>query len=410
MICLMLFQKKYQTAGVLLTDDAFSSSIEDDKKQLLSLLESQHSLYFEIMVLTNSYLRFNSLNDLCAEHSNISIKYYDWVRPSAKILNSACDVLASRYKPPQEKKTGVEKDQPKKKKSLWGIFKNKEDSNSPEPTDLLTKEFERIGRVISRVIAITGHRGSGVSSTAFNIAHEASQRGISTMLVDLDIQYRSANMYFNKFNEMTQKDETIDASLIRTLAKPYDYKTTSFNINSNLWLTSLGYQFSDPKLLDQFFNTSKLIGMLSVFRNNFNLIILDMPMDLLGVFTESIINIDIFGLCVSNNLYSILNTIRNTEGVVDKENIALFKSKSALIVSKYNSESRFNRDIFTPDKVNEILTSGISTYFQGDMKIAGFVPYSSEFDKQIESDILIADTNMQFKENYDKILIRLMGG
>lgn len=150
--------------------------------------------------------------------------------------------------------------------------------------------------------------------------------------------------------------------------------------------------------------------MLSVFRNNFNLIILDMPMDLLGVFTESIINIDIFGLCVSNNLYSILNTIRNTEGVVDKENIALFKSKSALIVSKYNSESRFNRDIFTPDKVNEILTSGISTYFQGDMKIAGFVPYSSEFDKQIESDILIADTNMQFKENYDKILIRLMGG
>ena len=228
-------KKHYQIEGILLTDDAFSNCVEDDKKQLLAVLELLESnSAFEIMVLTNNFLRFNGIKDLCVGHSHISFKLYDWLRPSAKIVNSACDTLVSKYKSNKGIKSSIEKDEPKKKNIFWNILKNKEKTNNPEPTDQLAREFENIGRVISRVIAMTGHRGSGVSSTAFNMAYEASQRGINTIVVDLDIEYRSANMYFNKFNEMTQKDEAIDASLIRSLAKPYDFKTTAVNINPNL--------------------------------------------------------------------------------------------------------------------------------------------------------------------------------
>ena len=51
MICLMLFQK-YQTAGVLLTDDTFSSSIEDDKNN-----------FFFIRIATQPVLRNNGFNE-----------------------------------------------------------------------------------------------------------------------------------------------------------------------------------------------------------------------------------------------------------------------------------------------------------------------------------------------------------
>jgi len=274
----------------------------------------------------------------------------------------------------------------------------------------LTREFENIGRAISRVIAITGHRSSGVTSTTVNLAYQASKRGLKTIIVDLDVEYRSINMYFNKYHETTLRDEIINSSLIRTLAKPQDYKTTSFCLNDNLWAISLGYNFSDIKLIKQFYNSTRLIGMLSVLKNNFNLVILDMPLDMLSTLSEVILHIYIFGLCVANNLYSILNTIRKLECVLDSEKMSFLKSKSLLIISKYNLKSKFNNNFFTPDKVNEILTSGLSNNFVGDMKIAGSIPYCDEFDKQIESDILISDTNTDLKENYTKTLIRLMGG
>ena len=43
------------------------------------------------------------------------------------------------------------------------------------------------------------------------------------------------------------------------------------------------------RLIEQFYNSVKLSGMLSVFRNQFNLIILDMPLDLLKTLRSSYI-------------------------------------------------------------------------------------------------------------------------
>lgn len=135
-----------------------------------------------------------------------------------------------------------------------------------------------------------------------------------------------------------------------------------------------------------------------------------MPLDILGIFDEAMIHIDIFGLCVSNNLYSILNTVRKLEYTFEKDKIAFLNSKSALLVTKYNSNSRFENDIFTAAKVNEVLTSGICPYFVYDIKTAGFIPYCEEFDAQIEKDVLISDMNEELKDNYNRILIRLIGG
>lgn len=133
---------------------------------------------------------------------------------------------------------------------------------------------------MSRVVAVTGHRGSGLTSTVVNLAHEASKRGLSTMIIDMDAEYRSMNMYFGRFHEQSNKYDEMSASLIRTLARPQDYMTTACSIKDNLWLTALGYSFQDRRLMDQFYTSDKLVGLLSLLRTKFNLVLLDMPLDL----------------------------------------------------------------------------------------------------------------------------------
>jgi septum formation inhibitor-activating ATPase MinD len=277
-------------------------------------------------------------------------------------------------------------------------------------TDRLTKEIENISRGISRIVAITGHRGSGLTSTAVNIACEAGKRGLRTVIVDMDVEYRSTNMYFSRFHEQSQRHEDISASLIRSLARPQDYMTTAFNINDNLWLISLGYSFHDKRLMEQFYNNNKLIGLLSVLRTKFNLVILDMPLDLFRTFRESMIHMDMFGLCVSNNLHSILSTLRNVEVVLDQEAASYLNAKSKLIVTRYNDRSRFQREILTPDKVSEVMTSGLSDRFTYEISVAGSVPYSNDFDSQIESDVPVVNANADYESAYGNILLRLMEG
>ena len=212
----------------------------------------------------------------------------------------------------------------------------------------------------------------------------AAKNDFNTIIVDMDIDYRSTNMYFNSFHEKTKKDEEINASLIRTLAKPENYMTTAFNIKNNLWLTSLGYRFYDKNLIDKFFNSLKVISMLSVLRNKFNLIIIDIPLDLLKNFREILIHIDRFGLCVSNNLYSVLSSLRNMEVVLEKEHISYINAKSKLLITKYNNRSRFHEKSLLRKKVCELITSGLSEHFTNQISSAGIIPYSQEFDLQIE--------------------------
>ncbi|NLI57765.1 MAG: protein kinase [Clostridium sp.] len=300
-------------------------------------------------------------------------------------------------------------DAPKKKKWILNPFQTKSKQQEKYASiNELNKYFKNISKNTSKVITITGHRGSGVTSSVVNLASTAAKQGFNTIIVDMDIEYRSTNMYFNSFHEKTKKDEEINASLIRTLAKPENFMTTAFNIKSNLWLTSLGYNFCDAKLIDKFFNSLKLIGMLSVLRSKFNLIILDMPLDILKNFNEVLMHIDVFGLCVSNNLYSVLSSLRNMEVVLEKEHISYINVKSKLLITKYNNRSRFHEKIFTQEKVCELITSGLSENFTNQISSAGIIPFSHEFDLQIEKNTPVINTVKDFEEAFGNILLRLI--
>lgn len=401
--------------AVIITDEAFSGQLESDRHDLEVLLERiarSHKPGSKVLLLTKDFLKETELGNMSARYGNFAITTFDMVRIPVYVIEQAFEELLSCKNQPKERIEVKEKPEEKeKKKSFLDRFRPKP-KNDPkiEATDPLARSIENISRGLSRIVAITGHRGSGLTSTVVNVACEAAKRGLSSIIIDMDIDYRSTNMYFGSFHEATKRDEDMNASLVRTLARPQDYMITAFNIKDKLWMTSLGYDFSDRKLIEQFYNNSKLVGLLSVLRNRFNLIILDMPLDLFKTFKDTLIHIDVFGLCVSNNLHSVLSTLRNLDVVLDRENVSYMNAKTKVIVTKYNDRSRFQSDIFVPDRVAEILSSGISDSFTYEVKVAGHIPYSNDFDTQIEMDVPMVNTSGEFERAYGNILLRLMEG
>jgi cellulose biosynthesis protein BcsQ len=249
-----------------------------------------------------------------------------------------------------------------------------------------------------------------VTSTAVNLAHIASSKGLSTMLIDLDVINCALNLYFNEYYEKAAKDRDIACSLIRNLAKPQDYKLNTYNKNNNLYMTTLAYSFRDKELLERFYTASRLVNMLAVFRKHFQLCLLDMPLAVLGGFGESIMYIDDFGLCVPNNLYSLTGALRSAQNLFTREEMESLFSKSKIIVSKFNDRSTLQDEFFSPERVCELLPELSDAHYENGLELAGIVPYTMDFDSQLETDIPIAGSNSQMEKAYTDILLRMIKG
>lgn len=407
--------------SILITDEALPSDDYEICRHLqgvLNYIDRSGSLVKVIQITGNIHLQ-HFMNDIRCRFSGFDIYYFDGQRvPSAlyeTVLRTidGAEIGTGAHGKYNEKAIDADVHETAEKKarkpSFLDRFKKKK-PDSVEARDGISRELDRISQGTSRVIAISGHRGSGITSTVVNTAYEASNRGLKTIIVDLDIEYRGLNIYLNQFSDGAEKDQDLAASLIGMLAKPQDYKVNAVSINENLWASSLAYQFKDRMLLEKFYTTNRIIGMITVLKQHFNLVILDMPLDLFGQFREALLFIDVFGLCVPNNLYAVLSTLRNLDIVLNREDAAYLNSKALVIATKFNDRSIFQEDLFTLEKLCELMTSDIIELFQSEILPGGAVPYSHEFDAQIESGVLASQKDAVFKRAYGSILLRLMGG
>ena len=359
----------------------------------INMPEVEVCFYHTVRINITQYL--NSINRHAAQ---------DEVKPPEQ-RDESSNAAADKKKAPPPGQTPGSKP---KKQSLIERLKKDKTLAAPE-ISYAEKEFAAISGEISRVIAISGCRGAGVTSTAVNLAHIASQKGLSTMLIDLDVLNCALNLYFSEYYETAEKDRDIAHSLIRNLAKPQDYKLNTY-YSANLFVSTLAYSFCDADLLERFFTAAKLVNMLAVFRKHFQLCLLDIPLEVLGKFTESILFIDDFGLCIPNNLYSITGALRSTQHLLTPEERESLFSKAKIIVSKYNNQSTLQEECFSPEKVCELLRELADAPYEQQCELAGFIPYNLDFDTQLETDIPIAATNTQMERSYTDILLRMMKG
>lgn len=409
---------------VVITDEGLPDGLAADMAYIHTLLEhlSQTREDTPVIIFTRDPGQREAWSSLARQYPRLSVLEYHTPRLPATVLKQALAELADRQRNKgwgsgsqnlrSTQASGNESGELKgKKRSFLDRFRSKgKDAEAIQSTDPLSRELANISRGMSRVVAVTGHRGSGLTSTAVNLAAEAAKRGLNTILVDMDAEYRGLNLYFSGFDEQARKDEHLGSSLIRMLAKPQEYRTNAFPVQGNLWITTLSYGFQDQRAIQQFYTSEKLAGLLSALRNNFNLVVLDLPLDAMRQMESALIHMDTFALCVPNNLYSVLSTLRNIELVLTRDSAAYLNAKTKVIVTRYNHSFRFHGDLFTPEKVAELLGSGLSDSFRFEPALAGYVPASAEFDQQIERDIPIVNSGPEFERAFGTILLRLMEG
>jgi len=400
-------QAQLRYEQIVITDDALIGmdryAVESALSNLLLLHKRENRLQ-PILLITNLV----SLRDVNV--AGVDIETQDTIRiPIQKYL----DVIVNKEtagtikKSRQKQYVNDKEERPSSKKSITQRFRK---GITPEaPTSNADRDFESISREISRVVAVTGHRGSGVTSTVVNLAHIANNRNISTILVDLDTVNCTFNLYFNEYYELAEKNQDIAHSLIRNLAKPQNYSINTYR-NNNLYVVTLAYSFADKALLERFFTVDKFINMITTFRKSFQLCLLDMPLEALIKFRQSSLYIDYFGLCVSNNLYSLTSTLRGIQHAFTQEEMEHLFGKTKVIVSKYNEQISIQDEFFSPDKVCDLLLELSDVTLDSVFELAGQIPYRMDFDTQLEIDIPIAANDALMEKAYSDILLRMIKG
>ena len=393
---------------IIILDEGIDQQVEILDKQLV---EIKNNTKAKIIIITKNLeikLKFTYASIEFFEQLRISS--FDYTNKIEEIMKETGNVTLEHTNTEIKSKNTSQKSEfievKKDKVSLFNKFRRVKKENSKEENN----GFRSISTGISRVIAVTGHRGAGVTSTAVNLGYEASKKNLNTIIVDLDLLNRTTNLYFGEFVRQTERDEHLRASLLKCLAKPQDYTNAACNINRNLWVTGLSYDFDDKRLLDQFFEKNRVINMLTVLRQYFNIIILDLPLEILNKLEECIPNIDCFALCVQNSQYSIITTLRNMDMYLREQSISFLNAKSKLVITNYNDRAEYEGDFFTPQKVSEIFASDLCEELTVEMPVAGYVKTNEKFDLQIETDIPITVSSLEYESYYSAIILRILEG
>ncbi len=400
--------KELKMDAIVILDEGIDEAIETLEKKIVGIKTTKNEINI-IFITRNLELKERLKNCTIYFEEKIRVSFGEYDERLMKIIKVKEKKLKEIAPQNVLSVEAAQEEIPinKERMSLFSKFKRSKNNEVEQQED---NRFKHISKGISRVIVVTGHRGVGVTSTAVNLAHEAAKRNLSTIIIDLDILNRTTNLYFSEFIRQAEEDEHLEASLIKCLAKPQEYQNYACNIRDKLWMTGLSYNFHDKKLIEQFFEPNKLINMLTVFRQYFNMVIIDCPLEILGEFHACIPNIDLFGLCVHNSQYSIITTLRNMDTHLSESNISFLNAKSKLIITSYNDRAQYEDDFFTPDKVSELFASDLCEELTIKMQIAGAIRYSEGFDLQVENDIPITENNPEFKDYYSNILLRMLEG
>lgn len=301
----------------------------------------------------------------------------------------------------------------KKPRSIFAKFRSglRKDEESQGSKSLGTKKQDvektiSVSKDLKKIVAITGHRGSGVTGTVANIASVASDKGLSVMVIDMDTVYRGINLFFSKFGDEVELNSELSYSLIRCLMNPESYDVNSCKINRNLSIIALAYSVSCKERISEAMQYKRVLSLTSLLKQKYNLVLIDLPIEVVKALPDIITQIDTIGLCVNNSLYSVINTVKAIEENLSKDTL-LFTTKSKVIVSKFNENNRYQGKKFTPEFTSEILND-LSGRSKEEYHNGGVVPYSKDFDLQTGSGDRLCNINSSYKSIYLDILKNLI--
>lgn len=387
---------------LILFDQGIGTSIEDFRKELLEIhnLIKLKKINFGIEFITKNSEYKKLFDDIFNHNPSYSSYYVDGVKVPISLLHTICE------------NQKIQKS--KKETTKWSLF-NKS-TNHISRTKRKTHEYKKLlnikrneildlGKSVSRVIAITGDRNSGITSTVANLAIEASNYGLKTLIIDLDIKFRGLNLYFSKFGEEADINSDLQYSLVKAITNPDDLITNSCQIDDNLSILTLAYSVKNTDKRLEKINSNSILQFISLIKNKFNLVLLDFPLSSLSDYYPILVSVDKIALCITNSLHSVFNTSKELEGYII-QNQSNLKYKTQFILTKSNKFNLYRNKIFEKNSVLETMNLLTNNFFK-EAEIIGEIPYKSDFDVQIDTGKKICTVDDRFKEIYLDLLANL---
>lgn len=264
------------------------------------------------------------------------------------------------------------------------------------------------------VIAVTGDRQSGISTTVANMAEIYAKNGNSVLIIDLDIKRRMQPLLFKRFEEAIELDSRVAHGLLVSLVNPKNLESVYSVVSDNIAVLSISpdaeryiKKFAN-RPIGHVFTAANMVNLLSLSKSLFDVVIIDFPFEALKEIGECLSYVDKVVMCIPNTTYHLdmLLEIELEDLFMKNEIIAYtLMSKTKILLTKYNNLSKMHGKEMTPELVMDTLSSLEESFYH--VEVIGKIPYSIEYEKQFEKDNRIVKLDNEYRQLFEEFMQKI---
>lgn len=304
----------------------------------------------------------------------------------------------------------------RKRDNEGGIELNQEDGHLKVQNPKSGKKSDRRGGksqvdYFKGILAFTGDRQSGVSTTIANTATFYAEMGYNVLVIDLDMKRRSQSVIFKNFKDAIDLDTRVAHGLLVCLANPKNLQDVVSVVENNISILSIDTEVEREikkfanKPIEQLYSASNVVNLLSFAKSNYDIVLIDFPFEVMKRIGGALTYVDRVILCIPNTEHH-LNTLLE----VELEDLLLTNdligstliSKSSILLTKYNQHSKiFNKEA-TDVLIERILNDIDDPMYH--LEVLGIIPMSFEYEKQMSTNKRIITHSRPYEEAFTRFI------
>lgn len=396
---------------------------------VINIMNVLKGKYDAVGLFHPDFLRKNEIDEQLKDAYDESDASYVEIEKTTKreIVEEFIDTNEDLQKEMKEKERNERRNRSKEKKeepkkSRFGK-KEKNDTSkvniNQQDSNLVVSSKKDKGKRVSKrnsdlfrgVIAFSGDRQSGISTTVANAATVYSQLGNSVLIIDLDMRRRSQSVIFSSFKESIELESRVAHGLLVSLANPKNLEDVVSVVDDNISVLSIDTEVEKEikkfanRPIEQLFSPSNLVNLFSFAKSLYDVVLLDFPFELMRKVGSCLSYVDEVVLCIPNTEHH-LNTLLEVELEELLLNYDLIghtlMSKSSILLTKYNQHSKIYGKEATDVLIERILNDLEDPVYH--LSVIGIVPLSFEYERQMDTDKRIVKQNRVYEEAFISFL------
>lgn len=261
------------------------------------------------------------------------------------------------------------------------------------------------------IIAVTGDRQSGVSTTVSNMADVYAKNGNSVLIVDLDTKRRFQTKIYPEFYDAIALENRVMNGLLASLINTGNLEDVAAVVSDNVALLSISdevdrviHKFAN-RPFEAVFSAQNLVNLLSYAKSMFDVVIVDLPFEKLHSVGNLLSYVDKSIMCIPNTMYHIDNLLEieiDELLLVDEIVTRTLLSKSKILLTKYNENSKFEGKEVTEEFVMDTLSLLDDSQYH--LEVIGRIPYIDDYESQVGKGKPVVSRDLELRNHFEEFM------